>query len=123
MIVRTTLICVGLTGLAAAQGCCKCGEEPPPLVATTTGDDEPVGIAPEPEPAPRGVTEARAVELAMNTAMEQGADLDGYDDIVVHSSADGRSWEVQLRRPRILRYYMVTIDKQSGAATLEERSQ
>ncbi|MBX3247288.1 MAG: hypothetical protein KF901_08910 [Myxococcales bacterium] len=126
MIARTTWVCL-VIAMLAGPGCCKCGEEPPPIFSATSGDeadDEASGGATaQPAPAPRGVTEGRAVEIAMNTAVEQGVDIDGFDDIVVHGTSDGRSWEVQLRRPRILRYYVITIDKQSGSAALEERMQ
>lgn len=80
-------------------------------------------MAPMQAPAPRGVDEGRAVEIAMNLAGAEGFDVSAYTDVVVHASDDARAWEVQLRRPRILRYLFVVVSRADGGATLEERSQ
>lgn len=112
--------------LAGLSGCCDCPcEEPPPIAPPpSSGDEAPVDPAPSnPPPAARGVDEARAVEIAMNLAGAEGFDVTAYTDVVVHAGGDGRTWEVQLRRPRILRYLFVVVQRADGAATLEERSQ
>jgi hypothetical protein len=114
--------------LAGLSGCCDCPcEEPPPIAPlASSGDEAPVQADPAPSnppPASRGVDEARAVEIAMNLAGAEGFDVTAYTDVVVHAGGDGRTWEVQLRRPRILRYLFVVVQRADGAATLEERSQ
>jgi hypothetical protein len=113
--------------LAGLSGCCDCPcEDPPPIAPPpSSGDETPVSSAPAPStpPAARDVDEARAVEIAMNLAGAEGFDVTAYTDVVVHAGGDGRTWEVQLRRPRILRYLFVVVQRADGAATLEERSQ
>lgn len=119
---RTCSLVLALAGLS---GCCDCPcEEPPPITPLpTAGDEAPVRADPTPAPSPRGVDEGRAVEIAMNLASAEAFDVTAYTDVVVHAGDDGRTWEVQLRRPRILRYLLVVVQRGDGAATLEERSQ
>lgn len=110
--------------LASLSGCCDCPcEEPPPIAPPPTAGDETPVTTVEPAPAPRGVDEARAVEIAMSLAGAEGFDVTAYTDVVVHAGGEGTTWEVQLRRPRILRYLFVVVRRSDGAATLEERSQ
>ncbi len=119
---RTCSLVLALAGLS---GCCDCPcDDPPPIAPPpSSGDETPVRAEPTPPPAPRGVDEARAVEIAMNLAGAEGFDVTAFTDVVVHAGDDGRTWEVQLRRPRILRYLFVVVQRADGAATLEERSQ
>ena len=68
-----------------------------------------------------GIDEAEAVEIALALAEQEGYDTHAYNDIVVDHADDG-SWVVQLRRPRILRFLEVTVDKVSGHGSLAVRS-
>ena len=68
-----------------------------------------------------GIDEAEAVEIAMALAEQEGYDTHSYDDIVVDHADDG-NWIVQLRRPRMLRFLEVTVDKVNGNASLAVRS-
>ncbi|MCB9633352.1 MAG: hypothetical protein H6721_14645 [Sandaracinus sp.] len=114
-----------MLALAGLSGCCDCPcAEPPPIapLEETSGDEVVAETPPEPA-APRGVNEGQAVEIAMNLATAEGFDVTAYTDVVVHAGSDGTTWEVQLRRPRILRYLFVVVRRSDGAATLEERSQ
>ncbi|MEZ4247829.1 MAG: hypothetical protein R3B99_06280 [Polyangiales bacterium] len=117
-----------MLALAGLSGCCDCPcAEPPPIAPPpaeeTSGQEVAVAETPPEPAAPRGVNEGRAVEVAMNLATAEGFDVTAYTDVVVHAGGDGTTWEVQLRRPRILRYLFVVVRRSDGAATLEERSQ
>lgn len=68
-----------------------------------------------------GIDEAEAVEIAMALAEQEGYDTHSYSDIVVDHHDDG-NWVVQLRRPRMLRFLEVTVDKSSGHGSLRVRS-
>lgn len=92
-------------------------------------DDEPehsyeTGIEPtsggEQQDSP-GIDEAEAVEIAMALAEREGYDIHSYSDIVVDHHDDG-NWIVQLRRPRMLRFLEVTVDKVDGRSSLAVRS-
>jgi len=68
-----------------------------------------------------GIDEAEAVEIAMALAEQEGYDIHSYSDIVVDHADDG-NWIVQLRRPRMLRFLEVTVDKVNGHSSLAVRS-
>ena len=68
-----------------------------------------------------GIDEGEAVNIAMNLADAEGHDAQAYTDVVVHTSDDGQ-WVVQLRRPRLLRFIEVVVDKSSGKGVLTVRS-
>jgi len=99
------------------------------LGTAACADDEPehtyeTGIEPtsgnEQADSP-GVDEAEAVEIAMALAEQEGYDTQSYSDIVVDHHDDA-NWVVQLRRPRMLRFLEVTVDKVSGESSLRVRS-
>jgi len=99
------------------------------LTSAACGDDEPehtyeTGIEPtsggEEQDTP-GIDEAEAVEIAMALAEQEGHDTQSYSDIVVDHADDG-NWVVQLRRPRMLRFIEVIVDKTDGAAALSVRT-
>ena len=114
-------------GLMLAQACCDCPCAEPPLIApeseTAGGEStEPAagGTTTSAAPATASaaeVNEARAVEIAFQLAEQEGYDPMEYSDVVVHPDGDTH-WEVQLRKPRILRFLQVRVDRQSGAAEL-----
>ena len=102
----------GLLGLALACG----GGAEEPEEEDTMGDEQPI------EPAqPQGMTEADAVSIALEAATAEGYDVGAYSDIVVHRN-DARDFEVQLRKPRINRHLMVTVDHNTRAAIVEQRT-
>lgn len=76
---------------------------------------------PPPEPprprAPARFTEADAVNVAISVAEAEGYDIAEYSDIVVHEN-EADHYEVQLRKPRINRFLMVTVDPNTRSGEL-----
>ncbi len=105
-----------LIGVLALGGSACADDEPEHTYETgiepTSGDEQ----ADSP-----GVDEAEAVEIAMALAEQEGYDTHSYSDIVVDHH-DEANWIVQLRRPRMLRFIEVTVDKASGHSSLRVRS-
>lgn len=104
--------------------CLACGspaDEPPPIAPPPDEGSTAGAEAATPAPAPSGVDEAQAVNIAMQLAEQQGYDLALYEDITVHEG-EGDRWLVQLRRPMATRFLEVTVDKRSGEAELVQRA-
>lgn len=114
-----TLLALGVFWLSA---CCSCpGDTPPPIFVPEESEDTAGGESPPPAPVQRGVDEGRAVTIAMQIAEEEGFDPTLYSDVVVSDGND--HWEVQMRRPRMLRFLLVNVNKDDGASTFQVRSQ
>lgn len=114
------LLACGVFWLSA---CCTCRDSPPPIFVpeaeeeATNGSEE---SAPTP-PARTGVDENGALVIAMQVAEEEGFDPVLYSDVVVGDGDD--HWIVQMRRPRVLRFLLVNVNKTDGSATFQVRSQ
>ncbi|MAQ16287.1 MAG: hypothetical protein CMN30_16040 [Sandaracinus sp.] len=109
--------CLGLLlALSLAAGCGS--DEPEHTYETgiqpTSGGEGQADTGP-------GIDEAEATNIALTLAEQEGHDIAAYSDVVVHANEDG-DWVVQLRRPRIIRFLEVVVDKDSGHADLSVRS-
>jgi len=111
---RRRITCVLALGLTLAFGCG--GEAEPEEEEETAGAE----TVPQ-EPVSTEMTEADAVSIALAAAEAEGYDVGAYSDIVVHVNDDD-DFEVQLRKPRINRHLMVTVDHDTRAASLELRT-
>ena len=115
------LLACGVFWLSA---CCSCpGDSPPPIFVPETEDETNGGevTTPPPPPARSGVDESRALGIAMQIADEEGYDPALYSDVVINDGDD--HWVVQMRRPRVLRFLLVNVNKDDGRATFQVRSQ
>ena len=119
MLRRTTTLV--LATLTLASGACgsQRADAPPPIAPPPT--EASAGVEAPPAPAPSGVDEGEAVNIAMQLAEQQGYDLALYEDITVHEGEAG-TWLAQMRRPMATRFLEVTVDTQSGAAELVQRA-
>lgn len=111
-------------GVLWISACCSCpGDSPPPIFVPeeddTSGSE--AEATPAPAPAPRGIDEGRALGIAMQIAEGEGFDPALYSDVVVSDGDD--HWVVQMRRPRVLRFLLVNVDKEDGSSTFQVRSQ
>ena len=110
--------------LAFLAGCCPGPDSPPPIfVPETAAADEPTAGSESPppaDPARTGIDEGGALNIAMAIAEQQGYDPALYTDVVVNS--DGDHWVVQMRRPRVLRFFEVFVNKADGTAQYQVRS-
>ena len=109
----------------ALEACCTCpGAGAPPPIYTPPEETEGAGDesaqTPEPAPAQRGFDESAALNVAMGVADSEGYDPALYTDVVVEDGGD--HWIVQMRRPRVLRFIEVHVNKDDGSALFDTRT-
>ena len=109
------LLAGALAALSCAVGCAEDEAE-----HTYSAGIEPTGGGEASDDGP-GIDEGEAVNIALAMAEAEGHDIHAYSDIVVHTNGEG-NWVVQLRRPRMIRFIEVVVDKASGDGNLMVKS-
>ena len=111
-----------LWALLAATAACGGGQEEPPPIYDPERDSTGSESAPDQETgsSSQGLSEGEAVMLAIEAAAAEGHDAEAYSDIVVHRRGD--HWEVQLRKPRILRFLLVTVHSETRHTEVQVRT-